>query len=141
LMPGTRVPLATYEGSRLFARIAREWLPLARQVEAARFFLTPDPTSNAPAVQLAWAASAVEAARAFDRLGYRSRATRYATLAFTDPFARLLHLTPAVGTDLVMQVGRTVPAFTPEQARAYLAGADGVFVGTCDMTGDTIPSL
>lgn len=133
LMPGTRVPLSTYEGSRLFARITQEWLPLARQVEAARFFLTPDPTSNAPAVQLAWATGAVEAARVFDQRGYRSRARHYATLAFTDPFARLLHLTPATGTVLAMEIGRTIPAFSPDQARAYLGSADGVFVSTCDI--------
>ena len=134
LMPGTRVPLSTYEGSRLFARIAQEWLPLARQVEAARFFLTPDPTSNAPAVQLAWATGAVEAARAFDERGYRNRATHYTTLAFADPFARLLHLTPATGTALVMDIDRTIPAFSPTEARTYLGSANGVFVSTCDLT-------
>lgn len=138
LIPGTRVPLSTYEGSRLFARIAREWLPLARQVEAARFFLTPDPTSNAPAIQLAWATGAVEAAHVFDQRGYRSRATHYATLAFADPFARLLHLTPATGTVLAMEIGRTIPAFSPEQARAYLGSADGVFVDTCDIPDNGI---
>ncbi len=138
LIPGTRVPLSTYEGSKLFARIATEWLPLARQVEAARFFLTPDPTTNAPAVQLAWATSAVEAAHAFEQHGYRDRATHYATLAFADPFARLLDLTPATGVALVMHTGRTVPTFSLDQARAYLASADGVFVGTCDMSGGAV---
>jgi hypothetical protein len=134
LIPGTRVPLSTYEGSRLFARIAAEWLPLARQVEAARFFLTPDPTTNAPAAQLAWATSAVEAAHVFDQRGYRSRANRYATLAFADPFSRLLHVAPATGVALVMHTGRTIPTFSADRARAYLASADGVFVGTCDVS-------
>lgn len=138
MIPGTRVPLATGEGARLFARIAQEWLPLARQVDAAGFFLTPDPTTNAPAVQLAWATSAVEAAHVFEQRGYRSRATSYATLAFADPFARLLHLSPAKGTRLVMDVGRTIPAFSPDQARTYLAAADGAFLGTCDMARDKI---
>lgn len=140
LVPGTRVPLSTYEGSLLFGRIMTEWLPLAREVEAARFFLTPDPTTNAPAVVLAWVAGAIDAARSFDRHGYRNRATRYATLAFADPFPRLLHLEPAPGTALVMDVGRTVPAFSPDAARAYLGHADGVFVGTCDTWFDGIRS-
>lgn len=138
LIPGTRVPLSTYEGSRLFARIATEWLPLARQVEAARFFLTPDPTTNAPAVQLAWATSAVEAAHVFQQHGYRDRASRYATLAFADPFAPLLRVEPATGVALVMHTGRTIPTFSVERARAYLASADGVFVGTCDISDGAV---
>ena len=133
LLPGTRVPLSTFEGARLFSRIAAEWLPLAREVQRNGYFLTPDPTTNAPAVQLAWATSAVDAAHIFTERGYDRFAKRYVTLAFADPFDRMLHLTPAKGTALVMDVGRTIPVFTDQQARSYLASADGVFVERCNM--------
>lgn len=136
LIPGTRVPLSTYEGAKLFSRIATEWLPLAREVQEARFFLTPDPTTNAPAAQLAWFASVVEASKRFEELGYRDLADSYATLSFADPFTRHLKLRPATGINLVMHVGRTIPAFSTEQARAYLAGSDGIFVDRCDMAQD-----
>jgi hypothetical protein len=133
LLPGTRVPLPTFEGARLLSRIAVEWLPLAREVQRNGYFLAPDPTTNAPAAQLAWATSAVDAANIFTERGYGRFAKRYATLAFADPFDRILHLIPAKGTALVMEVGRTVPVFTDQQARSYLASADGVFVERCNM--------
>jgi len=133
LLPGTRVPLPTFEGARLLSRISVEWLPLAREVQRNGYFLTPDPTTNAPAAQLAWATSAVDAANIFTERGYGRFAKRYATLAFADPFDRILHLVPAKGTALVMEVGRTVPVFTDQQARSYLASADGVFVERCNM--------
>jgi hypothetical protein len=136
LLPGTRVPLATAEGARLFTRITAEWLDLAREIQAAGFFLDPDPTTNAPAARLAWAESAVEAGRAFEERGYRDAAARYATLAFADPFARMLRLTPAHGTTIAAEIGRTVPLFTVEGAARYLADADGVFVSRCEIGGD-----
>lgn len=141
LSGNTRVPMSTFEGARLLERISHEWLPLAREVQTARFFLTPDPTSNAVAAQLAWFHSVVEAARAFEENDYRTRATRFATIAFADPFARLLQVTPAKGTNLVMDMGRTVHDYSPDQMRSYLANADGVFLEHCDMTNDELEIL
>lgn len=138
---GTRVSLSSYEGARLIERISHEWLSLARQVQASRFFLTHDPTSNAVAAQLVWFHSVVEAARAFDENDYRTRATRFTTIAFSDPFARLLHVSPARGTNLVMDVGRTVPTFSQAQAGSYLADADGVFLEHCNMASDELEAL
>jgi len=141
VLPGTRVPLPTYEGSKFFDRISHEWLPLVREVQEARFFLTPDPTSNAVAAQLAWFNGVADAARAFEANGYRARATRYATIAFADPFARLLHVTPARGTVLVMDADRTIPHFSLDQTRSYLADADGVFLERCEMANDKLEAL
>lgn len=141
LSGNTRVPMSTFEGARLLERISHEWLPLAREVQTARFFLTPDPTSNAVAAQLAWFHGVVEAARAFEENGYRTRATRFTTIAFADPFARLLQVTPATGTNLVMDRGRTVPDYSPDQLRSYLENANGVFLERCDMTNDELETL
>ena len=58
-------------------------------------------------------------------------ATRYATLAFADPFARMLGLTPARGTTIAIDIGRTLPVLSEAEAEAYLADADGVFVDRC----------
>ena len=44
-------------------------------------------------------------------------------------------LTPARGATLAMDFNRTVPAFSPSQASAYLANADGVFFRTCVLPG------
>src|SRR5690606_29788173 len=79
----------------------------------------------------AWAISAVEAARAFEDGGYRDAASRYATLAFADPFTRMLGLVPARGTMLVLDVGRTMPVLSEAEARIYLSDANGVFVDRC----------
>ena len=128
LLPGTRVPVATVEGARLFCGIAHGLAAFAREVSAAGFFLDPDPTTNAPAAQLAWAIGAVEAGRVFERNGYRDLATRYATLAFADPFSRMLGLSPARGTTIAIDIGRTLPVMSEAEAEAYLADADGVFV-------------
>lgn len=133
LLPGTRVPRPTAEGARLFERVASEWLDFARAIQHAGFFIDPDPTSNASAVRLAWATSAVEAGRVFEALGYRASARRYATLAFADPFARMLHLTPAHGTTIAIEVGRTLPLLSTDGASRYLADADGVFVDRCEI--------
>jgi hypothetical protein len=131
LLPGTRVPQATMAGATLFQRLTTDWLQLSRQVQGQGFFLDYDPTTNAPAAQLAWAISAVEAAKTFETLGYRDTAKRTATLAFSDPFARMLDLVPAHGTTLAMDVGRTQGLMTVEQASHYLSDADGVFVSRC----------
>ena len=136
MMPGTRVPRATAEGARIFERIAAEWLGFAREVQQNGFFLDPDPTSNASASRLAWATSAVQAAREFDRVGYRRHAHRVATLAFADPFARMLRLTPARRTTIATEIGRTIPVLTAEAARRYLADADAVFVSRCELHSD-----
>lgn len=136
LYPGTRVPLSTIEGARFFQRVREEWHDFASAIQDKGFFIDHDPTSNYVAAQLAWATSAVEAGRRFVDLGYGSASDRYATLAFADPFARMLGLTPATGTNIVIQAGRTVPDFTPEQADHYLAAATGVFADTCILTAE-----
>jgi hypothetical protein len=136
LLPGTRVPVATAEGAKLFAILRTDMLPLAREVSAAGFFLDPDPTTNAPAAQLAWAIGAVEAGHAFERNGYRDPATHYATLAFADPFSRMLGLTPARGTKIAIDIGRTMPVMSEAEADAYLADAGGVFVDRCQFAVD-----
>ena len=40
-----------------------------------------------------------------------AKAQRYATIDFAESFPRMLGLTPARGTTLAMDFGRTVPAF------------------------------
>lgn len=135
LLPGTRVPVATAEGAKLFSVLRTDLRALAREISAAGFFLDPDPTTNAPAAQLAWAIGAIEAGRAFERNGYRDLAGRYATLAFTDPFSRMLGLSPARGTTIAIEVGRTMPIMSEAEAEAYLADADGVFVDRCQFGG------
>lgn len=141
ILSGTRIPLPTYEGSRILERMSQEWLLMAREVQAARFPLTSDPTSNAVAAQLVWFHSVVEAAEAFDKNGYRTQATRFTTVAFADPFTRLLQLTPAKGTLLVMDRQRTVPDYSLDQMRTYLANADGVFLERCNMLNDKLETL
>lgn len=133
LIPGTRVSRPVAEGARLFTRMTEEWLDFARAIQEAGFFVDPDPTSNSSAVRLAWAQSAVEAGRTFNTNGYRAKANRYATLAFADPFARMLHLTPARGTTIAIEVGRTMPLLATDGASRYLADADGVFVDRCEI--------
>lgn len=134
LLPGTRISRPTAEGARFFERITGEWLGFARDVQQAGFFIDPDPTSNATAARLAWARSAVEAGRAFNANGYRSTSSRYATLAFADPFARMLGLTPARGTTIAIEVGRSLPRLSEQGAQRYLADADGVFVDRCEIS-------
>jgi hypothetical protein len=135
LLPGTRIPQSTLAGATLFQHLTTELLPLSRQVQSAGFFLDPDPTTNAPAARLAWAISAVEAAKSFDLLGYRGQSQRFATLSFADPFSRMLRLLPAHGTTIATEIGRTQPLLTVEQAAQYLSDADGVFVSRCEIGG------
>lgn len=134
LAPGLRIPNATLEGARIFQRVSHEWLTLAEDAQSHGFNFDNDPTSNAPAARLAWAEDVVDAAKTFKAKAYGSLASRYATLAFQDPFTRLLNLPPARHVSLVMGVGRTVPLFTREAASRYLADADGVFVSLCELT-------
>ncbi|MGX7743797.1 hypothetical protein [Rhodopseudomonas parapalustris] len=133
LLPGTRVPRTTAEGARLFDHISRQWLEPARDIQRARFFIDPDPTSNASASRLFWAHSAVEAAKEFQARGYHELAHRYATLSFADPFALMLRLVPARGTSIAIEVGRTMQVLTEAGASRYLADADGVFVSRCEI--------
>lgn len=56
---------------------------------------------------------------------------RVMTLSGVDLFGLALDARPAVGTWIVHDVGRTIAPLDPEQARAYLAGADTVFEPTC----------
>ncbi|WP_319530279.1 hypothetical protein [uncultured Cohaesibacter sp.] len=135
MVKGTRVSLSTYEGARFFTEIFRDKLELAREVQNNRFFLTHDPTSNAPAAQLAQHMDTVEAARIFTERGYKDRASHFASLYFSDPFGMMLGLMPAKGTMLVMDAKRTVPRFNDQQAHDYLALADGVFTWHCNLDG------
>lgn len=132
MFAGTTVPPAVVAGARLFRRINTEWPDFAHGVEVDGFSLEKDPGSNAQAGMLAWIVSAVEAGRIFGERNYGAQSQRYATLGFVDPFARMLRLTPALHTALVMDIGRTVPLFTPQEAEAYLKTADGVFVALCE---------
>ena len=138
LLPGMRVPTPTLEGARLFRQILHSWLPLADEIQNRHFNLVNDPTDNAPAALAAWAEDVTDAAAVFRAEGLAASAKRYATLAFADPFARLLGLTPARGVSLVMDVHRTVGLFDPQEASRYLSDADGVFVARCELTnGET----
>lgn len=132
LFPGTTVTGPTVAAARLFKRINAEWPDFARQLEADGFTLERDPGSNAPGGMLAWITSAVDAGHIFKEKNYGARSQRYATLAFVDPFARMLKLTPAPDTTIVMDIGRTFPLLTAQEAGAYLATADGVFVSRCE---------
>lgn len=134
-LPGMRVPTATLAGSELMTRMQHEWLPLLGEADARGFDLDGDPASTSPATRAAWAVSIAEAGANFQKLGYAAKAQRYTTIDFTESFPRLLGLTPARGATLAMDFKRTVPAFTPSEASAYLAFADGVFFRTCILPG------
>jgi hypothetical protein len=134
-LPGMRIPNATLAGSRLMTRLQTEWMPYLQETDAKGFDLDGDPASTSPATRAAWAISVAEAGVKFQQLGYASMAQRYTTIDFAESFPRLLGLTPARGTTLAMDFGRTVPAFSLAQASAYLASADGVFFRTCMIPG------
>ena len=134
-LPGMRVPNSTLAGSRLTARLQQEWLPYLEEIDAGGFDLDGDPASTSPANRAAWAISVAEAGANFQRLGYAAKAKRYTTIDFAESFPRLLGLTPARGTTLAMDFGRTVPGFSAAEASAYLASADGVFFRTCVIPG------
>jgi hypothetical protein len=134
-LPGMRVPTATLAGSRLMTRLQSEWLPYLEEIDSKGFDLDGDPASTSPATRAAWAISVAEAGANFQRLGYATKAQRYTTIDFAESFPRLLGLTPARGTTLAMDFGRTVPAFSVAEASAYLASADGVFFRTCVLPG------
>ena len=138
---GTRVSFSTYEGARLFTEVFRDKLELAREVQNNRFFLTHDPSTNGPAAELAQNMDTIEAARIFDERGYRDRASHFATLDFSDPFAMMLGLMPAKGTTLVMDVDRTVPRFNDQQAQDYLKTVDGLFVWHCNLNNEEFDKM
>ncbi len=140
LIPGTRVPLPTDEGSQLLGQLIEQQRDRIRSLQTDRFFLTYDPTSNAPAANLAQLYGILDAARIFRDKGLGAKTQHTTTISFSDPFGRLLGLTPAKHTTLVMDMGRTVPEPSLEEARAYLASADGVFADLCDVTdGNMMP--
>ncbi len=141
LAPGIRVPASTFAGAELIRRLSHEWLGLISEVQSKRFSIDNDPSSNAPAAAVAWAEDVVEAAQIFHAQGFEKTAQRYAVLAFTDPFSRLLGLTPVRGVMLAVQVNRTIPVFTPPEASRYLAGADGVFISTCVLSAGGEPTI
>lgn len=141
MAPGIRVPAPTLAGAELIRRLLHEWLPMAFDAQRRRFSIDNDPSSNAPAASVAWAEDVVDAAQAFRAQGLESTAQHYAVLAFTDPFSRLLGLSPARGTMLALQVTRTVPAFDPAGASRYLAGADGAFLSTCSLSAGGEPTI
>ena len=43
----------------------------------------------------------------------------------------MLGLSPARGTTIAIDIGRTLPVMSEAEAQAYLADADGVFVDRC----------
>lgn len=144
LSPGIRIPSYTLAGAELFRRLSHEWLPLISDVQVKRFNVDNDPSSNAPAAGVAWSEDVVDAAKVFREKGLESSAHSYAVIAFTDPFSELLGLTPARGVTLAVQVGRTIPVFTPPEASRYLAKADGLFVSECALSAggeETIRSV
>jgi hypothetical protein len=134
-LPGMRVTSATLAGAGLMTRLQAEQLPYLNELDAKGFDLDGDPASSSPATRAAWAISVAEAGANFERLGYAAKAKRYTTIDFSESFPRMLGLTPARGTTLAMDFGRTVPAFSVDQASAYLADADGVFFRTCIVPG------
>jgi hypothetical protein len=130
-----RVTPATLAGAGLMTRLQSEQLAYLNELDAKGFDLDGDPASSSPATRAAWAISVAEAGANFQRLGYAAKAQRYTTIDFSESFPRMLGLTPARGTTLAMDFGRTVPAFSVDQASAYLADADGVFFRTCIVPG------
>ncbi len=141
MAPGIRVPAPTLAGAELIRRLSHDWLPMISDVQSRRWSVDNDPSSNAPAASVAWAEDVVEAAQAFRAQGLEQTARRYAVLAFTDPFSRLLGLTPVPGVMLALQVNRTIPAFDPAGASRYLAGADGAFLSTCVLSAGGEPTI
>ncbi len=144
LSPGILVASPTLAGAELFRRLSHEWLPMIFDAQVKRFNVDNDPSSNAPATGVAWSEDVVDAAKVFHEKGLEGSAHSYAALAFADPFPQLLGLTPARGVTLAVQVGRTIPVFTPPEASRYLAQADGLFVSECALSAsgeDTIRSV
>jgi hypothetical protein len=134
-LPGMRVTPATLAGAGLMTRLQSEQLPYLNELDAKGFDLDGDPASSSPATRAAWAIGVAEAGANFERLGYAAKAKRYTTIDFSESFPRMLGLTPARGTTLAMDAGRTVPLFSVDQASTYLADADGVFFRTCIIPG------
>lgn len=141
MAPGIRVPAPTLAGAELIRRLSHEWLEMISDVQRRRFSIDNDPSSNAPAATVAWAEDVVDAARAFRDQGLARTGQHYAVLAFTDPFSRLLGLTPVRGTMLAVQVGRTIPPFDPAGASRYLAEADGAFLSICALSAGGEPTI
>lgn len=141
MTPGIRVPSPTLAGAELIRRLSHEWLDMISDVQRRRWSVDNDPSSNAPAATVAWAEDVVDAARAFQAQGLAKTARRYAVLAFTDQFSRLLGLTPVRGTMLAVQVGRTIPPFDAASASRYLAEADGAFLSTCVLSVGGEPTI
>lgn len=141
MAPGIRVPAPTLAGAELIRRLSHEWLPMISDVQRRRWNVDNDPSSNAPAASVAWAEDVVDAAQAFRAQGLERTAQHYAVLAFTDPFSRLLGLTPVRGVMLALQVGRTIPVLDQAGASRYLAGADGAFLSTCVLSASGEPTI
>ena len=138
LVKGTRVSAPTDAGARLMMRLIDEQREHVRQAQGDGFYLSHDPTTTATAAQLARLMKILEAAKRFDALGLGEDAGQTVSLMFSDPFARLLGLTPARGSKLVLAIERTAPYFTPEQAHDYLKTADSVFVERCHLTSQSV---
>ena len=141
MAPGIRVPAPTLAGAELIRRLSHEWLPVISDVQRRRWNVDNDPSSNAPAASVAWAEDVVDAAQAFHAQGLEKSAQHYAVLAFTDPFSRLLGLTPVRGVMLALQVGRTIPVLDQAAASRYLGGTDGAFLSTCVLSAGGEPTI
>ena len=48
----------------------------------------------------------------------------------------MLALTPARGTKIAIDIGRTMPVMSEAEVEAYLADAGGVFVDRCQFAAD-----
>ena len=136
LFPGTSVPAPTAAAAEFFDRVNTQWLDFKNSIQDRGYKFEIDPESNANGSILAWAGSAVDAAHIFEQRGYRELADSYITIGFADPFARMLKLRPAPGSNIVIDVGRTMPLIDFEAADAYLAAADGVFFSRCERRTD-----
>lgn len=132
LAPGTYVTYETLAGARLVRDLYHNSMPLVSDVRKAGFEFEVDPALTSLAASVAWAEEVVDAAEVFREKGYRQKATSYASLGAVDPFSRLLNLTPAKGVGTFILFGRTMSAPTATEASRYLAGADGVFVPSCE---------
>ncbi|WP_232629527.1 hypothetical protein [Methylobacterium sp. Leaf118] len=84
-----------------------------------------------PAMSLAWARAVAAMGERVRRRALVGPSTRVTTIGYVEPFARLLGAEPVRGTRLWLDPWRTVGTLTVEQARAYLAEADAVFVQLC----------
>ncbi|WFT81972.1 hypothetical protein QA634_08970 [Methylobacterium sp. CB376] len=86
-----------------------------------------------PAMSLAWAREVAAMGELVRRRNLVHPPMRVTTIGYVEPFGRLLGASPTPGTKLWLDPLRTVGKLTVDEARAYLAKADAVFVQTCPL--------